>query len=100
MRERSFECFPYVCPEPVSVKMIVLYYENGQKVPFSRTDLGMIVMVPFSCSLFSKRRSRAQIVFTGCWPKLVLVKLINGSFYPEKQTSGRVLAGLVLQQHA
>jgi hypothetical protein len=37
-RRRIFECFPYVCPEPVLVKCSFLY-TNGSKRPFWRTEL-------------------------------------------------------------
>jgi hypothetical protein len=39
-----FECFPYVCPEPVLVKRSVLYYiTSGQKVPCSHLLLPLVV---------------------------------------------------------
>jgi hypothetical protein len=30
-----FGCFPYVCPEPVLVKVLVLKDKNGAKIAFS-----------------------------------------------------------------
>ena len=51
LRERSaFECFPYVCPEPVLVKwssLLALQSVDGPKRPFSHTYQGLDLLTLF-----------------------------------------------------
>ena len=44
-----FECFPYVCPEPVLVKKCILYINGAKKDTFSHLgfdDLSQIIEHP------------------------------------------------------